>query len=111
AARDTVQQQTWGLVRVDRLTLFAARGEELARLDARMAACVSVQLGRAQRRHDSLDGQLRQMNPLKILARGFAVVTDGEGRLVSTVSGVSPRDRLSVRVSDGSFPAQVLKGK
>lgn len=109
--REQLQQQTLALFRLDRRKLFAARREELGRLDARMSACIQVQLGRAQRRHDSLDGQLRQMNPLKILARGFAVVTDGEGRLVSTVSGVSPRDRLSVRVSDGSFPAQVLKGK
>lgn len=111
ALREQLQQQTIALYRLDRRKVFAARRETLAALDARLAARLQLTLARAQRRHESLDGQLRQLNPLKILARGFSVVTDADGRLISSVNQVSPRDRLAVRVNDGSFSAQVLKSE
>jgi exodeoxyribonuclease VII large subunit len=109
--REQLQQQTLALFRLDRRKLFAARRETLAALDARLSTRIQQLLTRTQRRHESLDGQLRQLNPLKILARGFSVVTDADGQLISSVDQVNPRDRLAIRVHDGSFSAQVLKSK
>jgi exodeoxyribonuclease VII large subunit len=45
---------------------------------------------------------LDALNPLAVLQRGYAVVRR-DGQLVRSVTQVSSRDRLSVRVSDGEF--------
>jgi exodeoxyribonuclease VII large subunit len=60
---------------------------------------VSQLLG-AQRR-------LEALNPLAILNRGYAVVTQLDGSLVHSVAQVKAGDQLDVRVRDGEFSAEV----
>jgi exonuclease VII large subunit len=46
--------------------------------------------------------RLESLNPLAVLARGYAVVTNKEdGKVISRVSQVS--DVMNVKVSDGEF--------
>jgi exodeoxyribonuclease VII large subunit len=50
------------------------------------------------------------MSPLKVLGRGYAIATVGEGdqvRAVRSVSDVRPGDALHVRVHDGRVEARV----
>ncbi len=54
--------------------------------------------------------QLRSLDPRATLARGYAIVQRrADGRVVVSAGQVKARDRLDVRVSDGSFPAEVSK--
>jgi len=41
------------------------------------------------------------------MQRGFAVVHSADGRLLSSVRQISIGDEVSVRMTDGSFGAQV----
>ncbi len=50
--------------------------------------------------------QLESLNPEAILRRGYAIVTRSMGEIVSSVAQVTPGDRLSVRVTDGTFNAE-----
>lgn len=59
-----------------------------------------VNLGSFQRRLESL-------NPNSVLRRGYAVVTQPDGRLVRSVNQVGRGDALDVRVLDGSFGVRV----
>jgi exodeoxyribonuclease VII large subunit len=62
-------------------------------------------------RHERLAGlaaRLESLSPLATLARGYAIVRQAEtGIVVSSMAQVSPGERLSVRVSDGTFEADV----
>jgi exodeoxyribonuclease VII large subunit len=62
-------------------------------------------------RREQLNGlllRLSSLNPQATLARGYAIVRREEGGpVVSRVAQVSPGDRLSVHVSDGTFGAMV----
>jgi exodeoxyribonuclease VII large subunit len=56
----------------------------------------------------ALKVHLGALDPLAILARGYAVLTDPEtGRVVSRVERVEPGEPLRARVSDGEFDVRV----
>jgi len=58
----------------------------------------------------SFAAQLRSLDPRRTLARGYAVVQVREDKqAVTSVKQVQGKERLTVHVQDGSFPAQVSK--
>ena len=52
----------------------------------------------------SLDG----LSPLGTLTRGYSLTTDGEGKVIKSVSQVTKEDVIKVRVTDGEFSASVI---
>jgi exodeoxyribonuclease VII large subunit len=67
----------------------------------------ALQLRRA--RLAGLEQQLNSLNPLSVLARGFAVVTQMDGKVVQSAGQVQPGERLDVRVHEGLFAVEVSK--
>jgi exodeoxyribonuclease VII large subunit len=62
------------------------------------------------RAEDNLGHQLarvRALSPLATLRRGYAVLSDAEGTLFSSVSDVSPGQSVRIRVADGRISAEV----
>lgn len=57
----------------------------------------------------SLGGRLDAMSPLKVLGRGYALVTTANGRAVRAAREVSPGEAVRVRVAEGSFDATVSR--
>lgn len=57
-------------------------------------------------RLDGLTQKLTALNPLAILERGYAVITQADGQVVRRVSQVSPGDPLTLRLADGTIPAR-----
>ena len=53
--------------------------------------------------------KLETLNPLSVLKRGYAVVYDGGGSVISGVGSAAPGDAITVRVSNGSIEAEVRK--
>jgi exodeoxyribonuclease VII large subunit len=75
---------------------------------ATAAAQTRYNLGLRHERLAGLTAQMESLSPLATLARGYAVVRQAETeKVVSSVAQVSPGERLSVRVSDGTFEADV----
>lgn len=52
--------------------------------------------------------RLRGLSPLEKLAQGYACVTDGTGKRISSVAQVQAGDRLQAYVADGRITAEVL---
>lgn len=52
-------------------------------------------------------GRLEALSPLAVIARGYAMALDGDGRVVSSVDALAIGDSLSVRVSDGVIDCAV----
>jgi exodeoxyribonuclease VII large subunit len=81
---------------------------------AGLALAAEVAMERATTRRgerlSSFAAQLRSLDPRRTLARGYAVVQKREDKqVVTSTRQVQGRDRLTVHVQDGSFPAEVSK--
>ena len=77
------------------------RSRDITELCARTRRTLHHQLDRA---HNDLEHQLarvRSLSPLATLERGYAVVQDGEGHVLTGISQVEPGQELHVRVRDG----------
>ena len=73
----------------------------------RLTATFSETVQRKHRRFASLTAKLDAMSPLKVLARGYSMASDGQGTLLRSVKQIKPGDRLTVRFADGSAAAVV----
>ena len=73
----------------------------------RLTAAFSETVQRKHRRFASLTAKLDAMSPLKVLARGYSMASDGQGTLLRSVKQIKPGDRLTVQFADGSAAAVV----
>ena len=86
---------------------LADRLDEVVALRARSRRVLGHVLDRAE---DNLGHQLarvRALSPLATLRRGYAVLSDAEGALFSSVADVSPGQQVAIRVADGRISAAV----
>jgi len=88
-----------------RIQSESQRVDELSHRTA-LALAHRLELSRAHLRR--LGERLGALNPLSVLARGYAVVTRAEdGSLVRSKRQVKGRDELAIRVSDGTIEVEV----
>ncbi len=81
--------------------------QRLDELSHRTATTVRHTLQIQRSRLEAAVQRLNDLNPKTVLARGYALVTDTEERIVRSVEQVAPGDSLHVRVSDGEFGVEV----
>ena len=91
-----------------RLRIAAAR-RRLEADDAAMMQLIRLRITRAHSRLDPLIAHLTQLSPLKILERGYALVTDAAGRIVKEPSDAPVGSEIDVRLASGRIAAQVVK--
>lgn len=79
-------------------------------LDLTVSVLTGAQTARVQKeraRLTQLAAALDAMSPLKVLSRGYAVVTDSSGRILTSAGQAASGDRLRIRFSDGALEARV----
>ena len=52
-------------------------------------------------------GKLAALDPGAVLERGYAMLTDGNGRTITGVRAMKPKDRVNIRMHDGTAAATV----
>lgn len=82
-------------------TLLDARAEELDDWRARIRRQLEWQLDRAADDVGHHRARVQALSPLATLRRGYSVLQDAEGHVVTSVAGVVPGAPLTVRVADG----------
>ncbi len=82
-------------------TMIDARLDELDDWRSRIRRQLEWQLDRAVDDLDHRRARVRALSPLATLRRGYAVLQDADGHVVTSVGAVSPDAALSVRVADG----------
>lgn len=60
-----------------------------------------------QSRLTGLDARLKSLNPLQVLQRGYAIVSDDQGKILRSVKSVQQGDAIKVQLSDGTLGAEV----
>jgi exodeoxyribonuclease VII large subunit len=80
-----------------RLDAAAARAEQILRL----------QLARRSGRLQSLAGKLSQLSPLRILDRGYAIVTNDAGVILKRSADAAVGSNIDIRLAEGRLAAEV----
>ena len=89
---------------------FDAEKHQTALLTARLTAASHRLLDREKLRLSRTVAALESLNPLSVLLRGYAAVSDGD-RIVSSVAGIEPGQDITVTMADGTLGCRVLDKK
>lgn len=89
-----------------RAHIAALRGR-VAMLDKSLDACVQRRVHTLDARLRLAAGKLNTVSPLATLERGYAIVTNAEGHVVTEASEVTNGDVIQTKLSRGSLQARV----
>ncbi|MEO8025847.1 MAG: exodeoxyribonuclease VII large subunit [Bryobacteraceae bacterium] len=89
---------------------FAQAHRILDTSDAAMARLIRARIARGRARLGPLQAHVTQLSPLKILDRGYAIVTNEDGRIVKSPGDAPAGTKIRARVAAGSVDARVEDG-
>ena len=81
--------------------------QQTGRLDERLCAVGPRMLRQYEATVGRAAAQLEALSPLKVLGRGYAIVRDGEGHVVSRADALEVGDHISVLLGEGGVNASV----
>ncbi len=82
-------------------------GARLTRTADRLSAAMRTVKERRAAQLDQLGGRLDALSPLRVLARGYSVARDDEGRVLKRTRDFSAEDEFRLTVSDGDVRARL----
>jgi exodeoxyribonuclease VII large subunit len=86
--------------------LRTQRQEDVAR---RLQRAASSRLARAEERLQSLQARLRALDPKRVLSRGYAWISDEQGRAVVSVRGLAAGQQVTAVWADGQASAELTE--
>ncbi len=92
---------TWGTQ-----ALLRRRTEQLLHAHDRLRAASALRLEREQQRLANAQTRQRLLDPATILMRGYTLVRDQQGRIVTRARSLAPGARIAVRFRDGVVHAR-----
>jgi exodeoxyribonuclease VII large subunit len=93
-----------------RLRMARAR-QRLQAADTAAAQLIRLRLTRAHGALNALVAHLTQLSPLKILERGYAIVTNERGVIVKQPVDAPPDSKVDIRIAQGRMAARVLRNE
>lgn len=99
------------LERVSPVTRLRSDLQRLDELSLRLGQGMQTQMQRRSAEVRNLEKQLSGISPYAVLQRGYAIVTNLEGSIISQTGQVENDQVIDVRVSDGSFLTRVITGE
>jgi exodeoxyribonuclease VII large subunit len=88
---------------------FARHRHALELLRQRFENAMYDRVRGANRRLEDCQLHLRQLSPLNVLSRGYAIVEDGNGRVLRSSAETALGDRVRVRLYEGRLTAEVTE--
>ena len=76
-------------------------------LKQQLTRLIEARIGQAGRRQESLAAHLRQLSPLAVLERGYAIVETPARHVIRAAQEVAPGDALTVRLHRGELGVEV----
>lgn len=91
-------------------TAFPKAAQRVADRAARLAFALRRGADAAAARLETAAARLNAYNPYAVLARGYSLTTDAQGRVLTSPANVRPGDRLTIRLSEGSLEVAACGG-
>lgn len=82
-------------------------GQTLPAQSARLSRAVALQTARASQRLDALEGRLRALDPQRVLERGYAWLSDAQGRAITSAQSAAPGEMVTGVLADGTLRMRV----
>lgn len=82
--------------------------QKQTQLKTRLQNAMLSKLQQSERDLQSKISELNSVSPLATLARGYAIVKDGKGKVVTDADKLAAGDKINVRLDKGEIKAQVL---
>lgn len=101
------QGQRLQRLRLDRT--LQQESDQLQQLSQRLQQAAQVRLSQAEQRCQALAEQLGSLNPESVLRRGYAVVRQEQGAVVTQASGLQVGQHLTIQLSQGAIAAEVTQ--
>lgn len=89
---------------------FPKAAQRVADRAARLAFALRRGADAAAARLETAAARLDAYNPYAVLARGYSLTTDAQGRVLTSPANVHPGDRLTIRLSEGSLEVAACGG-
>jgi exodeoxyribonuclease VII large subunit len=109
--RKRLDEMTARLRSLDLRLRIARARRRLEAADTAAAQHIRMRVARAHGRLNPLIAHLTQLSPLKILERGYAIVTNEAGIIVKNPMEAPAESEIGIRVSQGKLAARVLRPK
>jgi exodeoxyribonuclease VII large subunit len=109
ARRRNLEELTARLSRLDLRLRFAQTRRRLEAAGVAAMQLIRLRLTRAHGTLDPLIAHLTQLSPLKILDRGYAIVTNHAGAIVKQPADAPVDSGVNIRLAQGQIAARVLK--
>ena len=88
---------------------FARDHRRLETAQAAMEQRLRLDLARRSAQLQELSAKLSQLSPLRILERGYAIVTKAEGEIVTDSRDTPPGSAVHIRLAKGDVDATVTR--
>jgi exodeoxyribonuclease VII large subunit len=88
---------------------FARDRRRLEGALASISQAMRLDLARRANRAQALAAKLSQLSPLRILDRGYAIVTNDSGEIVKATEQAPVDSAINVRLANGSLGARVTR--
>ena len=82
--------------------------QRLEQLQVRLNFCVNRQVTERQNKLATLCGKLDGLSPLKVLARGYSIAENQQGKAIVSLKDVNQGDLITTQVADGKIVSKVL---
>jgi exodeoxyribonuclease VII large subunit len=107
--RRQLEEWTGRLRNLDLRLRLAAAGRRAETCESALVQLIRLRSTRARARLDQASAHLSQLSPLKILERGYAIVTNDSGRVVTQATQAPESSEIRVRLARGRLAARVIK--
>ncbi len=105
--RKRLDELTARLRRLDLRLRIARARQRLETANASAAQAMHLRLTRAHGKLNPLVAHLTQLSPLKILERGYAIVTNEAGAIVKQPADAPTDSKVGIRLAQGAIAARV----
>jgi exodeoxyribonuclease VII large subunit len=109
ARRRRLRDLEAGLLRRDLRLRFASSRRRLESAQASATQSVRLAMARRQSLLDQMTARLSQLSPLRILDRGYAIVTNETGQIVKDSAAAAADSSIQVLLARGRLEAKVTK--
>ncbi|HLG14971.1 MAG TPA: exodeoxyribonuclease VII large subunit [Blastocatellia bacterium] len=105
-ARARIEAATLRLRGADTRRVLGERRAAFGLMMARATGGLRTALDRSGERLSIAAGKLQSLSPLGVLARGYAIAFDGQGRIIKRADAVPTGERVRVRVAEGEMECE-----